>query len=189
MKKLIGLTGKTGSGKSSAARIFETLGAFVIDCDSVAHRALLEKEIIKKLKLSFPPQIFNGETVSRAALGKIVFSDKDKLKELNAIVHPWITAEVLKLAQMSDKKIVIIDGSELEASGIDKKCAHIIVVEANESTRLERIMTRDKISRESALLRINAQAGYSKEAIILENNSTEKELEERIRKLYSFLME
>ena len=189
MKKLIGLTGKTGSGKSSASKIFESLGAFVIDCDSIAHRALFEKEIIQKLKSFFPKEVFEGETVNRAALGKIVFSDKAKLKELNSIVHPWITSEVLKLAENSNADIVIIDGSELEASGIDEKCAHIIVVEAEESVRLKRIIARDNISREDALLRINAQVGYSKEAIILENNSTEKELRERIGKLYSRISE
>ena len=77
MKMLIGLTGRTGSGKSSAARMFENLGAFVVDCDSVAHEILFDNDIKKKLCQLFSDSILDSENnIDRKALGAIVFSDE-----------------------------------------------------------------------------------------------------------------
>lgn len=184
MKKLIGLTGKTGSGKSTAAKTFARLGAFVIDCDEIAHRALFDEAIIKKLLEIFPESIYENGEIKRSELGKIVFSDEEKLKTLNSIVHPWINSEILRLCENSSSDIVIIDGSELEASGIDEQCKHIIVTEATPSLRLERITQRDLISNEDAQRRIDAQKGYSKKAIVVTNDSTLKELEKKIEEVY-----
>ena len=189
MKKLIGLTGKTGSGKTSASKFFKDLGAFVIDCDSIAHNALFDEKIIEELKKTFPTHIFENGKVNRKALGEIVFSNKDELKKLNSIVHPWICHAILTLAESAPAGIVIIDGSELEASGIDKKCEHIIVIEADEAIRLERIMARDNISIEAALLRINAQIPYSKKAIIINNDSGESNLRKEVERLYKIFSE
>lgn len=184
MKMLIGLTGKTGSGKSTAAKTFTRLGAFVIDCDKIAHEALLDKSIIKKLLEVFPESIYKNGEVQRHELGKIVFSSNEKLSLLNSIVHPWINNEILKRCETSPCDIVVIDGSELEASGIDKKCRHIIVTEASPSLRLERITKRDSISEDDAQRRINAQKDYSKKSIIITNDSTLEELEKKIEEVY-----
>lgn len=184
MKMLVGLTGKTGSGKTTAAKTFSRLGAFVIDCDEIAHKALFDKKVIKKLLAVFPESIYENGEIKRGELGKIVFSDPEKLKLLNSIVHPWITGEILSLFEKSVADIVIIDGSELETSGIDKKCKHIIVMESPENLRLERITKRDSISSDDAQRRIDAQKGYSKKAIIITNDSTPSELEKKIEEVY-----
>ena len=187
MKMLVGLTGKTGSGKSTAAEIFTRLGAFVIDCDKIAHKALFDKEVMKNLLEVFPASIYEDGKIQRAALGKIVFSDPEKLELLNRIVHPWITDEILRLCEESISDIVIIDGSELEASGIDSKCRHIIVMESPENMRFDRIIKRDAISKEDAQRRISAQKGYSKKAIIITNDSTQNELEKKVEEVYKKL--
>lgn len=187
MKMIVGLTGKTGSGKTTAAQIFTRLGAFVIDCDEIAHKALFDKDVIKKLLSVFPESICENGEIVRSELGRIVFSNSEKLLILNSIVHPWINSEVLKLCESSYADIVIIDGSELEASGIDKKCKHIIVMESPESLRLERITMRDSISADDAQRRINAQKDYSKKAIVITNDSTQSELEKKIEELYKKL--
>ena len=186
MKMLIGLTGRTGSGKSSAARMFEDLGAFVADCDSIAHEILFYNEIKEKLCKLFSDSILDSENnIDRKALGAIVFSDKNKLLLLNGVMHKAIVEKCVALCTESGNDICIMDGSELEASGADLLCKHIVVIEADEKIRLERIMARDSLKREDAIRRMNSQKDYSKEAIIIENNLGEEELLEKVRLLYN----
>lgn len=186
MKMLIGLTGRTGSGKSSAAKIFESLGAFVADCDKVAHEVLRDEIVKQKLCALFSSDILDksGE-IDRKALGSIVFSDKEKLEKLNRVVHGAIVKKCVELCENSGKDICLMDGSELESSGADKLCRHIIVITADEETRLGRIMTRDNIDRDSALRRIKAQSDYSKEAIVIDNGESEELLSKKIVSLYN----
>ena len=115
MKMLIGLTGRTGSGKSSAAKIFERLGAFVADCDKVAHEILLDGDVKNKLCGLFSEDILSGENeIDRKKLGAIVFSDKEKLNLLNGVVHPAIVKKCVELCENSGKDICLMDGSELD---------------------------------------------------------------------------
>jgi len=185
MKMLIGLTGRTGSGKSSAAKIFEDLGCFVADCDKVAHKVLLDDEIKNKLCSLFNEDILNKENeIDRKKLGTIVFSDKEKLTLLNGIVHKAIVQKCLELCENSGRDICLMDGSELESSGADELCKYIVVITADEETRLKRIMQRDGIDKDSALRRIHAQSDYSKAAIYVDNGGNEEELRKKITSLY-----
>ncbi|MBE7034247.1 MAG: dephospho-CoA kinase [Ruminococcaceae bacterium] len=185
MKMLIGLTGRTGSGKSSAAKIFEDLGCFVADCDKVAHKVLLDDEIKNKLCSLFNEDILNKENeIDRKKLGTIVFSDKEKLALLNGIVHKAIVQKCLELCENSGRDICLMDGSELESSGADELCKYIVVITADEETRLKRIMQRDGIDKDSALRRIHAQSDYSKAAIYVDNGGNEEELRKKITSLY-----
>lgn len=190
MKMLIGLTGRTGSGKSSAAKIFESLGAFVADCDKVAHEVLRDEKVKQELCVLFSHDIFDksGE-VDRKALGDIVFSDKEKLNQLNGVVHGAIVKKCVELCENSGKDICLMDGSELESSGADKLCRHIVVITADEETRLGRITARDNIDRETGLRRIKAQSDYSKKAIVIDNNESEEVLFEKIVSLYNQFLE
>lgn len=186
MKMLIGLTGRTGSGKSSAARILESLGGFVTGCDKVSHEVLLDNTVKEKLCALFSDAILNEKNeIDRKALGSIVFSDKKKLDALNGVVHKEIVERCLKLCRDSGRDICFMDGSELESSGADRLCDHIVVIKADEKTRLERIMKRDAIDRETALRRIQSQTDYSKDAIFIDNCADEKALEEKITALYN----
>ncbi len=184
MKKLIGLTGKTGSGKSTVSKIFEEFGVFAVDCDKVGHEVLFESDVKKALCDAFSEVILDSDgNIDRKELGKIVFSDSEKLKTLNNIVHGAILERCFSLCENSGSDICLIDGSELESSGADKKCDVMVVVTADEDIRLERIMARDGIDRESALRRIKSQKDYSKEAIIIENNGDEKSLCNKIAEI------
>ncbi len=185
MKMLIGLTGRSGSGKTSAAKILTELGAFVADCDLIAHEVLLDADVKEKLRANFGDSIFDKDgSVNRKALGGIVFSDKEKLTILNGIVHSAIVKKAIDMCITSGKDICFIDGSELEASGADKKCAHIVVIRADEEVRLRRITERDAISIDDARLRIRAQKDYSKKAIIIDNNGDFNELKAAVTDLY-----
>lgn len=190
MKMLIGLTGRTGSGKSSAAKIFESLGAFVADCDKVAHEVLRDKKVKQELCVLFSPDILDKDgEIDRKVLGGIVFSDKEKLNQLNDVVHGAIVKKCVELCENSGKDICLMDGSELESSGADKLCRHIVVITADEETRLGRITARDNIDRETGLRRIKAQSDYSKEAIVIDNNESEEVFSEKIVSLYNQFLE
>ena len=178
---LIGLTGKSGSGKSYAASLLKKWGALIIDCDEIAHKVLLLPEVAEKIRHHFGDSVFENNTPNRKKLGTVVFSDSKNLEVLNSIMHPAIVREILSLEKAD--RLCVIDGSELEASGIDEKCEHIIVIKADENVRLKRITERDKISKEQALLRIKAQKDYSKKAFVIENNATPLEFEKKLRKV------
>ncbi len=189
MKKLIGLTGKTGSGKSSAAKTFEELGVYCVDCDKIAHEILLNSDVKEALVDAFSCVILdeNGN-IDRKALGKIVFADSKKLTILNSIVHSAILKRCFELCENSGSEICLIDGSELESSGAYKKCDIMVVIKADDDVRLRRIMTRDGIDRETALKRMNSQKDYSKEAVVIENNGDEASLREKILAVYTSVM-
>ncbi len=183
---LIGLTGKTGSGKSSAAQIFEKLGAFTVDCDVIAHEVLFDDDVKNRLVCEFSDAILNDDgTVNRKKLGNIVFSDCDKLSALNSIMHKAIIDKALKMCEASDKDIAVIDGSEIESSGLYKKCNYVVVITADDSIRLKRILSRDNIDRDSALLRMSAQKDYSHEAFVISNNGNAESLKNELSLLYN----
>ena len=160
------------------------MGVFCVDCDKVAHEVLFDSDVKKKLVDTFSDVILaeNGE-IDRKVLGKIVFTDSEKLSVLNKIVHGAILERCFSLCENSGCDICLIDGSELESSGADEKCDVMVVVVADEEIRLKRIMARDKIDREAATSRINSQKDYSKEAIIIENNGDEKALREKVTRI------
>lgn len=186
MKMLIGLTGKTGSGKTSAAQILEKLGCYVADCDKIAHEVLLLDDVKDKLRAEFSDAIFNSSNnIDRKSLGGIVFSDSEKLLRLNAIMHSVIVDEAIDMCINSGRDICVLDGSELEASGAYKKCKHMIVITADDDIRLRRIMDRDALTQESAILRMRAQNDYSKEAFFINNNGDYSLLEKEITALYN----
>lgn len=156
----IGITGGTGSGKSTALQELEKRGALILDCDKVYHELLENSQpLISELQACFPAAVRDGH-VDRKALGAIVFSDADLLKKLNEITHRHIgiaIQERLRQWAMQGGTLVAFDAIELIGSGLGAQCKATIGVLADEEVRVERIVKRDGISREYALLRIRAQ--------------------------------
>lgn len=178
--ELVGVTGGTGSGKTTALQALEARGALVIDCDAVYH-ALLENnaELLAELEESFPGTVEAGK-LQRKKLGAIVFQDAAALRRLNAITHRYIGQEVqrrLREHAMNGGTIAAIDAIELFSSGLAERCKLTIGVIADEETRAARIMARDGLTRDYALLRIRAQRpdSYFREhcTVVLENKDDE----------------
>lgn len=155
MSIVIGLTGPTGSGKSSAGKLCEMLGLKLVDCDIIARKAV-EKgtDGLKALVESFGEEILNTDkTLNRKALAKAAFSSQEKTKLLNDTIFPFIKELVLK--EMQGTKI-LLDAPTLFESGINEVCHKTIAVLSNKKNRLERIIKRDNLTEEEALLRMSA---------------------------------
>ena len=157
---IIGLTGGTGSGKTSALRVLETFGALAIDCDAIYHELLASDEDMKiELAQRFPGAVNNG-IVNRSLLGSIVFNDSAALLDLNAITHKYTIQNVEdKLAKWESQsgRIAAIDAIALIESGVNEKCDIVIGITAPKEIRIQRIIARDGINLQQAALRIDAQ--------------------------------
>jgi len=173
----IGITGGSGSGKTTALEVLEERGARVIDCDALYHRLLeSDGELLAEIDSRFPGTVRDG-ALDRKALGAIVFSDPEALAALNRITHRYILRALedsIDAWAMAGGELVAIDAVELIGSGLGDRCTVTIGVIAEEERRIERIMAREGISREYALLRVRAQKpdAYFKENCdyVLENN-------------------
>jgi len=157
---IIGITGGTGSGKTSALRALESLGALVLDCDAIYHELLLcSDELIAELGARYPG-VKQGGAIDRKALGEIVFNDQNALLDLNKITHKYVSGEIearLDRWQTQGGSIAAIDAIALIESGRAKKCDVVVGITAPAETRVTRIMRRDGITRGQAEMRINAQ--------------------------------
>ena len=194
---IIGITGGTGAGKTSALRALGSLGALILDCDEVYHELLAGDEGLKSdLETRFSGVLSCGE-IDRKRLGEIVFGDPSALLDLNAITHKYVSAELEKRIEnwkTHGGTITAIDAIALIESGRSKKCDVVIGVTAPLETRITRIMKRDGISREQAEKRVNAQ---KPDSFYIENSDhslegkydTSAEFEEECRGFFEKLLQ
>lgn len=155
MSLIIGLTGPTGSGKSSASVAARKMGFKVIDCDKVA-RVAVEKGTkgLAALVNAFGEDILNpDETLNRKALAQKAFASSEKTNLLNKTLLPFISELVIKQAT---GEFVLMDAPTLFESGMDSICDFTVAVLADEEIRLSRITERDNIDEAAARLRISA---------------------------------
>ena len=158
MTKIIGLTGGIGSGKTTIANYFSTLGIPVYIADDEAKKLMESSEVKDSIKEKFGESIFDNTILNRAKLAEIVFADSGKLDQLNAIVHPAVRNHFKKwLLNHEASPFVIYEAAILFESGNYKNCDYIITVTAPLESRIQRVIDRDKTNREQVLKRINAQ--------------------------------
>ncbi len=154
---IIGITGATGSGKSEFAKL---LNLPVIDADLSARKAVQDKKVIGKLQKVFGKDIVdeNGSLV-RPVLAQKAFSCPEQTEKLNAITHPFIIKDMLNQAKEFEKKgekAVVFDAPLLFEAGLEVYCYTVVGVIADINTRLDRIITRDRITDTQAKIRLSA---------------------------------
>ncbi|MDR0861683.1 MAG: threonylcarbamoyl-AMP synthase [Oscillospiraceae bacterium] len=157
---VVGVTGGIGAGKTTALRALETLGAHVIDCDSVYHWLLsTSADMLREIEARFSGVVQNG-ALDRKALGAIVFGDTHALTALNAITHKYVGREVNRRLSEQDKlgtRLVVIEAIALIESGLADMCDLTVGVAAPEYARIARVTARDGITEQQAQARIAAQ--------------------------------
>lgn len=189
--KIIGITGGTGCGKTTALNELERRGALLIDCDAVYHRMLeTDRPMLDEIEKYFPGAVVDGK-LDRKALGAVVFTDEEALRDLNIITHRHINLEIRRILRehaMNGGTLAAIDAIELFSSGLAKRCTATIGVIADREVRIDRIMRRDGIIREYAMMRVNAQRPneyfIQKCSHVLENNGSQEEFIEKCRKTF-----
>lgn len=158
--KIIGVTGGTGGGKTTATKIMESMGAHIVDADVVA-RKIVEPKMPALSEIAAEWDVVQDGTLDRKALAKIVFTDEAELHKLNAITHKYVIEEIKSQLANCKKDIFVIDAIALFESGLSDICDVTVAVIADCDIRCERIMARDGLTRDEAMMRINAQKSDS----------------------------
>jgi dephospho-CoA kinase len=159
----VGLTGSIGVGKSFVASVFEELGCHVLDADQTAREVVMPGTPgLKALTEAFGEEILQSDgTLDRKQLGALVFADESQRQRLNHILHPFIIARqdaVLTEWEREDPRgIGIVDAALMIESGGYRRFDKLIVVHCRPVVQLERLMLRDKLSRDEAQRRIDSQ--------------------------------
>ena len=187
---IFGITGTTGSGKTSVLEAFRKKEALLLDCDRLYHDLLETSEgMLRELEDRFPDAFEKGRLV-RKKLASIVFHNEATLADLNAITHRYVCEDVkrqLRAHAMSGGQVAVIDAVELISSGLGALCDCTIAVLAPEAERMKRIMVRDGLTEEQALERIRAQKNdaYYREncTYTVLNDGTVEQLSEKINQI------
>lgn len=154
----IGLTGGIGSGKSTVAKVFSTLGIPVFDADSAAKNVMNENETLKKnIIAAFGEDAYLDNALNRKYIAGIVFNDPVKLEQLNAMVHPATIAMAEEWFAKQTTGYVIKEAALMFESGAAAGLDYIIGVTAPQHLRIQRVMHRDRITREEVLARMDKQ--------------------------------
>lgn len=157
---LVGITGGSGCGKTTALGVLENMGALIIDCDEVYHELCRESAEMKSEICARFGEVWGEDGLDRKKLGAAVFNDLGALAGLNAITHRYVYArveELLRAHAMSGGTLAAIDAIALIEGDFAKRTAFNVAVTAPEEARVRRLVAREGISEEYARLRIAAQ--------------------------------
>lgn len=181
---IIGLTGSIASGKSTVSKMLQDMGFSIIDADIVAREVVeLGSDTLQEIQNQFGNEVLHTDgTLNREVLGSMIFHQPAKRKQLNDIMHPAIRKEMLKQRDELTKKgneTFFMDIPLLFESRLQHLVEKILVVSVTEDVQLERLMSRNNLSKEEAEARIKSQLPLSEkekgaDAVIYNNGSIEE---------------
>jgi len=185
---LIGLTGTFGSGKSSVLKLFRKEGSVTISADQIAHSLLRRKTVKEAVKTIFGPAILKQGQVNRPALAKIVFTDKEKRRKLEKLLHPMVKEKILNNARKfsRQKNPVVVEVPLLFESGFLEPFDYIVCVSAKPEViriRMQKkgITATEVESRSSSQWKISKKEKRSD--AIIENSESRAKTEQQVRAL------
>lgn len=192
----IGLTGGIGSGKSTVSFMLKEAGFNIIDADVIAREVLVKyPEILEKVRINFGAGFFDwrGE-FRRKEFGNHIFRFPNQRKKYEEIIVPYIKKEIYEgISNLEKKKadFVIVDAPTLIENDLHKDMDYVILVWVDNNTQIQRVKSRDNLSREEAINRINAQMPLDRKKdfsnIVIENNDTLTKTKEQVDLLIDFL--
>ncbi len=179
---MIGITGGTGCGKTTALRAFEALGGVVLDCDEIYHGLLkTDRDLLQKIEERFPGMVTDGR-LDRKKLGAVVFADPEALLALNKITHSAVKQKVMSQIK-GETRPIAIDAIALFEGGLSELCDVTVAVTAPEESRVKRLMERENITGDYARARIKAQNQQEEFArkcqYVLCNDGTQEEFSQK----------
>ena len=189
--KIIGLTGGIGSGKTSLLPVFDEENIPIFNADHLA-KELQNNELKDAIRAQFGSGIFTGGILDRSKLATIVFKDPAQLKILNRLVHPAVADAFENFKKMhQEAKLVVKEAAILFETGAAENCDYTILVTADEKSRIDRIMKRDKgLSKEKIKARM-AQQWLDEKKVLLADfiviNENLNDAKKNLRKIISYL--
>ena len=155
---IVGLTGGIGSGKTTVARVFETLGVPVFYSDDVAKKAYTDPNIRTEITKNFGEDLLTKDGVNKEKMRALIFSKPEALHFINQLIHPWVALQFKKFVEANKTSPYLIkEAAILIESGGHKDCDKIILITAPEELRIARVASRDNISKEKVRERIALQ--------------------------------
>lgn len=180
----IGITGGIGSGKSHVSKIIEEAGYTVLNADDIAKQIMVEDESVRELIIStFGDDSYLDEKLNRSHIASKAFSSVENLLKLNSIVHPPMVFEINELmnAELKNSKIVFVEAALIFEAEVDEILEHVLLVTADETTRISRIIERDNLSeaeiRDRMKLQIPENEKENLADFTIKNNSSLADLE------------
>jgi dephospho-CoA kinase len=158
MTKIIGLTGGIGSGKTTVARYIASQGIPVYIADEEAKKVMNTPDVVSLVAKAFGDTVLENGVINRQKLAQLVFNAPEKLQQLNNIIHPKVKQDFENWVQKHhNHPFVIKEAAILFESGSYQFCDKIITVTAPENVRLQRVMSRDSVTKNQVLARMQNQ--------------------------------
>jgi len=191
---IIGITGSFGTGKSTVAKIFASLGVKIIDTDKIVHKILRHDDKVSKqiIKVFGQGILDNSKNISREKLGKVVFQNKKLLQKLCDIIHPEvikkIRSEIVVFRAKGKKTIIAIEAPLLIEAGLLGLVDRLVVVATSKPNQIKRIHKKMKLSTSEIKRRIDAQLPLSKKIkladYVIDNNKSITFTRKQIKDIY-----
>ncbi len=175
---ILGLTGGIGSGKSTIAKLFEIFGCIIFDSDYVAKQLYYDPIIKTQITdLLGNESYLSDNKINKKYISSIIFSNSNKLEQLNKIIHPAVIIELKKIKEKNPNKIIIKESALLFEAKLEKEVDKIILVVSPQEDRIKRVMLRDGLLKEDVLKKIKNQLPdeikIKNSDFIIENNEKE----------------
>jgi dephospho-CoA kinase len=200
---LIGLTGNIGCGKSTVVAMLARHGAHVLDADQVTRTVMaVGQPAYQRIVATFGDQILEtrGGPINRPALGRIVFADRQALRQLEAIVHPatreqimgWINEHNAAAAMAARREVAVVDAIRLIEAGYSAFCDAVWVVTCDEGEQLRRLVAQRGMAEADARQRIAAQPAQREKVavadVIIDNSGTLEHTEQQVERAWQAVL-